>query len=28
LKIALMLDPLLPKRGEVRKLVQLLEGLP
>jgi tetratricopeptide (TPR) repeat protein len=28
LKIALMLDPLLPKRGEIRKLVQLLEGLP
>jgi tetratricopeptide (TPR) repeat protein len=28
LKIALVLDPLLPKRGEIRKLVQLLEGLP
>jgi len=28
LKIALMLDPLLPKREEIRKLVQLLEGLP
>jgi superkiller protein 3 len=28
LKIALMLDPLLPTRAEIRKLVQLLEGLP
>jgi len=28
LKVALMLDPLLPNRAEVRKLVRLLEGLP
>jgi len=28
LKTALMLDPLLPNRGEIRKLVRLLEGLP
>ena len=28
LKIALMLDPLLPTRTEIRKLVRLLEGLP
>jgi len=28
LKTALMLDPLLPNRGEIRRLVRLLEGLP
>ncbi len=28
LKTALMLDPYIPKRGEIRKLVSLLEGLP
>src|SRR5512143_2301946 len=28
LKTALMLDPLLPNREEIRKLVRLLEGLP
>ena len=28
LKTALMLDPLLPRRAEIRKLVRLLEGLP
>lgn len=27
-KTALMLDPYIPKRGEIRKLVSLLEGLP
>jgi len=28
LKTALFLDPLLPNRGEIRKLVHVLEGLP
>jgi hypothetical protein len=28
LRTALMLDPLLPNRGEIRRLVRLLEGLP
>jgi tetratricopeptide (TPR) repeat protein len=28
LKAALMLDPLLPRRGEIGRLVRLLEGLP
>jgi tetratricopeptide (TPR) repeat protein len=28
LKTALMLDPLLPNRAEIRRLVRLLEGLP
>jgi superkiller protein 3 len=28
LKTALMLDPYFPRRGEIRKLVRLLEGLP
>ncbi len=28
LKVALMLDPFLPNRGEIRRLVRLLEGLP
>jgi tetratricopeptide (TPR) repeat protein len=28
LSTALMLDPLLPNRGEIRWLVRLLEGLP
>ena len=27
-KTALMLDPFLPNRGEIRRLVRLLEGLP